>query len=450
MPDRYQANIGFPGRKESFDVEVETISDGFQKALIKHEFANTNGALLEDMGQKGRSISIRIYFLGDAYYQHHIFLDALDDSGPVELTHPIYGLLKGGIEKVDVRHKDLLRTAEIDLTFVEGRIDAVTRAETSMPGAVENSFLDGQDEQQDGLAGDVAGDLGTEGASAAAKTLDGSKGLLEQYNEVSGKVRAYVAQVDAAVSRLEATMNLIAQPANSLLATVQFAQNLPGRVIGSVARCVERYAESYNALRNFPARFQRSLTFSLDQLEGSFRSFRSKAPAGSSRNLSETAAMTMIANHINLAASHRLALEAAYGFANDQANRSAAKKNEGQRSFDLLGNYFAPVPSGPIMTVTEIEAALAAAMAAAQASVDLDRGGTRAIKSSIAALVDYARKTKLQAEKIKQVDIDGTLPIHLICLKYGLPYNAAERVLAINPRIRHPNFVSGTINIYSN
>lgn len=441
MP-RYQANI------DGFDIEMETVSDGFQKAIARHEFPNTNGALLEDLGQKCRAITVRCYFLNEAYDEHYAFLDTLDDLDVSEFVHPVYGLLKGRIEKVDVRHNDRLRTAELDLTFLEGRIEDAAGIEISMPGAVEESFLDGMDEQQQAFAAGMTEDLGTAGASVAAQALDPDAGILTQFSSATGKVRAYVAQVDTAVRRMDSALLLVAQPANTLLATVNFGANLPGRVVGSVARCVERYAESYDALRTFPAQFQRSLKFSLDRLETSFRGFRSKAPAGSGRAVSETAAMTRIADHIRLASSHRLALEAAYGFAGDQANRLAAKKNEGQKSFDILGNYLEPVAPGPIMTRNEIEATLSSVMTAAQSAVDLLRG-VQAVKDGAAGLVSFAQSILLSAERVKQVEIDGTLPLHLICLKYGLPYNAAERVLAINPQIKHPNFVSGTINIYS-
>ncbi len=442
----YQTNIA------NFDLDVETIADSFSKAIVKHEFPHTNGALLEDMGQKGRSITIRCYFgtMGGlaSYEDYFEFIKILDDIDVIEFVHPEDGTLKGKIEKVDKRKNDREEFAEVDITFAEGRIEATTGTEISMPGAVENAFTNGQEEQQNELIDDMTEELGTDGTSAAAQVLDPDLVMLAQMTDLSAKARAYVAQVETAVGTLGAVLVEITQPANTLLATISYGVNLPGRTIGAIAECVERYAESYDALRSFPAQFQRSLKFSLDQLEASFRKFQSKAPAGSSRATAETAAMTMVADHIRLASSHRLALEAAYGFATDQTNRSTAKANEGQKSFDMQGNYFNPVTPDPIMTMTEIESTLATVMTAAQGVVDIMRG-VQEIKNACAALVDFARLIKLDAERIKTVDIDGELPLHLILLQNGLPYNAAERVLAINPQIKHPNFVSGTIKIYA-
>lgn len=451
MSTTYKASISgvLNGAKITVDLDIQDIGDGESNSLAVHEYPGRAGARVENMGAKARTIKFKAFFIGPAYENHKVVRELLPQLEQKELTHPKYGIVKGDIQELHTQHRDLIDTAEMDITFIEDLLsNEQPLVQTSMPGFSEEAFLDGQDEQQASLAGDMANDVGTEGSSAAARALDASKTIVSQFQDLSGKARAYVAQIDAGVNTLQSTLTTITQPANSLLATVQFVENLPGRVIGAVARTVERYAESYSALRNFPARFQRSLKFSLDQLETSFRSFQSKAPAGSVRAVGETAAMTTIANHIRLAASHRLALEAAYGLAADQENRQLARKNEQGDSFDLLGNFLEPLPAGTLMTVNEIEATLASVMTAAQATVDLMRG-VQTIKTAVSGLVDYTRKVKLESERILEVTIDGTLPIHVVCLKYGLPYNAAERILAINPQIKHPNFVSGTVKIYA-
>ncbi len=454
MSDKYKASISglLNGVRTTVELVIQDIDDHEPNALAIHEFPGRAGGIVENMGAKARSIRFKCFFgtyIGAPYENHEVVRDLLPQLTQKELTHPKYGIVKGDIQDLNTRHTDLKETAEMDITFIEDLLsNEQPQVQVSMPGWSEGAFLDGQDEQQSDLADDMAEDCGTDGASAASRALDAAKSIVSQYQDLSGKVRSYVSQIDTAVNKLESTLTLVTQPANTILATVHFAENLPGRVIGSIARCVERYAESYNALRNFPAQFQRSLKFSLGQLEASFRAFQSKAPAGSTRAVGETAAMTTVANHIRLASAHRLALEAAYGLSDDQSDRLVARKNEGEKSFDLLGNYMEPVRAGRLMTVNEIEATLASVMAAAQETVDIMRG-VQTVKTAVSGLVDYTRKIKLEAEKIRQVDIDGVLPIHLICLKYNLPYNAAERLLAINPQIKHPNFVSGTISIYT-
>ncbi len=46
------------------------------------------------------------------------------------------------------------------------------------------------------------------------------------------------------------------------------------------------------------------------------------------------------------------------------------------------------------------------------------------------------------------VTTQNTLPLHLLCLKYNLPYNYADRVNSIN-RIKNPSFTpAGEVKIY--
>ena len=45
-------------------------------------------------------------------------------------------------------------------------------------------------------------------------------------------------------------------------------------------------------------------------------------------------------------------------------------------------------------------------------------------------------------------NVANVIPLHLICLKYGLPYSAAEQFLGMNA-IRNPSFVSGLVNLYA-
>jgi hypothetical protein len=41
------------------------------------------------------------------------------------------------------------------------------------------------------------------------------------------------------------------------------------------------------------------------------------------------------------------------------------------------------------------------------------------------------------------------MPLHLVCLKYGLPYTDAERLLGVNRQIRNPNFADGEVLVYA-
>lgn len=436
MPDLYQAQL------DGFFLEIETTDDAFEKAIVRHEYPFKDGALLEDMGRKARVVKFRCYFWDDgadhATYDTHIELvKHLASQEISELVHPKYGPLRGCVESMSVRHDDRDRTAEIDVTFVEGLIEdgGDTRHEDVEAGA-EEAYNDGIADQEREFADDMKADLGPEAPGIMDRVLDPAKSIVEQFQDVSTKSRNYLKTVESYVGTMEATLNTIANPANSLVSTINYGTNLPGRVIGSVSRCVERYALLYDSLKNAPARFVNSMTFGL------------KGLSNSSGKFSKT---TKIA-----AASHT-ALQTAYLYKADEVLRVAQKKNEGLRAFDALGNYTAlavvasrvsgATAPETTMTVNELESSLAEVRASLQEAIDLSRQNT-SLKQQALQLQTHVNSIKLEREKIIQILLDNPMPLHLVCLRYGLPYNAAERLLMINA-IPNPNSTSGEVSVYA-
>ena len=438
MPDLYPAQL------DGFVLEIETTDDAFEKAIVRHEFPYKDGALLEDMGRKARIVKFRCYFWDDGadhatYDTHKELVDHLASLEISELVHPKYGPLRGCVESLSVKHDDRDRTAEIDITFVEGLIEdgGDTRHDDVEAGA-EEAYNDGIEDQKKEFADDVKEALGPEAQGILDRVLDPAKGIVEQFQDVSTKARNYLKTVESYTGTMEGTLNTIANPANSLVSTINYGTNLPGRVIGSVSRVVERYALLYDSLKSAPARFVNSMTFGL------------KGLSNASGKFSKT---TTIAS-----ASHT-ALQTAYCYKTDETLRVAQKKNEGVQAFDALGNYTAPAvaaasvssagASAPetTMTVNELESSLAAVRESLQGAIDLSRQNT-SLKQQALQLQIHVNNIKLEREKIIRVLLDNPMPLHLVCLRYGLPYNAAERLLTINS-IRNPNCASGAVSVYA-
>jgi prophage DNA circulation protein len=63
-------------------------------------------------------------------------------------------------------------------------------------------------------------------------------------------------------------------------------------------------------------------------------------------------------------------------------------------------------------------------------------------------LLNHVNSVRLEREKMIAVTLDNPMPLHLVCLKYGLPYTDAERLLRIN-NIRQPNFTNGEVLVYA-
>jgi len=428
MADLYAAKL------DAFDLEIEQIDDEIDIAIVRHEYPYKNGALLENLGQKARSIRFRCYFWDDGaghetYDLHEELLAHLEGQEIFELVHPKYGPLRGSVEAIHINHDDRQRTATLDIMFVHGAIeDSDDTAHEDIESSAEEAYTAGIDEQQDVFSGDVAAELGPESGSILGKVLDPEMGIVEQFSGITTQARNYLKTVEVYVSTLEGTLNAVANPANGLVSIINYGTTLPGRVIGSVARCIERYAVLADGLRTAPARFVDNLSSALDSL------------AAVSGNFAKTT---------RIGGAAHIALQTAYCYKDDEERRAVRKRAEGLPAFDALGNYTAPEFSAEDtqpMTVRELEASLAAVRGVLQDAVELSRENS-SLKQQALQLQTHVNTIKLEREKITMVQLDNTLPLHLVCLRYGLPYSAAERLLTIND-IRNPNEVSGEVAIY--
>ena len=82
-----------------------------------------------------------------------------------------------------------------------------------------------------------------------------------------------------------------------------------------------------------------------------------------------------------------------------------------------------------------------------QEAIDLARSMV-ALRAMALALLNHVNRIKLDRENMVAVELDNPMPLHLICLRYGLPYGAAERLLAVNTTVINPNQTAGEVLVY--
>jgi prophage DNA circulation protein len=420
--DLYTASI------DGISFDCADLEDAFEKSIARYEFHYRDGALLEDMGQKARVIRIRCYFLNEAYENHKGLINHLETTGALyELIHPKYGIVNGMVESVVVRHDDREKTAEVDLVFAEqfrGRVEP--QYQPSVDSGTEEAFQTGQDELTDSLSNDIAETYGADAGVILQQTVSAEESLLSQYSGLSRQVRAYVKSVDTYVGKLKATLNEITNPANGLVSSISYATTLPGVVIGSLAAAVERYATLYESLKSAPSRFLDSFSSGVEELEDAFESFE---------------------KYTRIAKAQRAAVELGSMLKTDQAASQALTQALSVDSFDSLGRLQKQsAETDSILSVLEIETALAAVRTSLQEAVGLDRT-MQSTKTLAAVLTDYVIEMKKDQPKIETVALDNAMPLHIVCMRYGLSYNYAEQLLAINT-IKHPSMVSGEVNVY--
>lgn len=424
MANKFKASID-----DIFEFDCATLEDSFEKSIARYDFPYRSGSLLEDMGQKAHVIKIRCFFLNEWYETHKSLINYLDRPGDhYELYHPKYGIIKGQIESMVVRHDERKETAEIDLTFVEnlrGGIDTVFAPPVN--SGTESAFDDGQDELTGELSDDIAEDLGEDAGTICTAEVDpDADSLLGQFTGLTLSARSYVVKVDRYLRKFKAALNEVTSPANSLVSTTTYASTLPGVIIGSIAAAVERYAILYGAATASPTRCLNSFLSGVSELEDS---------------------CSLFSKYTRIAKAQRAAVMAGSMYATDEKTYQAQKQAAKVNTFSPLGKP--QKQSGALDTVysiTEIETSLALVRTALQEAID----GTRdmqSLKTMAAALTDHVVDIKKTRPPLKTVIIDNPMPLHLICLKYGLSYNEAEQLMTIN-RIENPNFVSGEITVY--
>lgn len=436
------------GFLDDIELEMVDLSDRFEKSIVKYEYPFVDGADLEDLGQKAGTVKIRCFFFDNAaqstYNDHIKLLNLLAKKDDFELLHPKYGIFKVKVESMDVRHDERKRTAEVDLCLVKRGFD---RIEASMADAVdasaESAFLDGELEQLD----EATYDFSLAGFDAKY-ALNPDLSILSQIKNAGGTLgkrtdflRSYARQLDRQLNSLSATATAITQPVNSLTATITYTTNLPGRIIGIATKAVERVARLYDTAVHAPGRFLANMQFAFVKLISATQGLpAADRPGREARDL--------IVKHLTIACARRLALETAYVFAADEKERVVARKLEKTPTFDTRGSYLAPAVPAPIMNARELEESLELARTSLQEAVDSARG-MQSLKVQAVQLLTHVSTIKLERDKIVTVTIDCPIPLHLVCLKYGLPYNYAERILSINPQIDNPCGVSGDIQIYT-
>ncbi|MGD0278341.1 MAG: DNA circularization N-terminal domain-containing protein [Smithella sp.] len=410
-------------------IQMETIEDTFEKAIAVYDYPYADGADLEDMGQKAHTIRIRCYFWDDAeqqtYDDHVTLIESLADTTLIDFVHPKYGLLQGKIQSIVVMHDDSIRKATLDISFIEQMRAALSvAAAQTVLSATEDAYQTGQDEQQDVLAADIKAAIPTADSGAVTTDLDASTGLLAQMQGYSGVTRDFVGQVEKNISTVEAVVNQVESPVDSLQATITYSLTLPGRILGSISNSLEKAARLYDSLSNYPSQFISKIDAAFDDLQSSFDDLTNAIASTGGKS-----AAHVMSNHLTIACAQRLALEAAAVY--DADNEAA---NDSSSDFQ-------------VMNLNELESTLAIVRTRIEAAVEIARD-MDSLKTMAAALLTQVNSVRLERERMIAVTLDNPMPLHLVCLRYGLDYSYAERLIKVN-NIPQPNFTSGGIKVYA-
>jgi len=416
------------GLLDNIIIEMETIDDTWEKSIAKYDYPYADGVDTEDMGIKSHGIRFRCYFYDNeanqSYDTHSLLLKNLESRNNHDFVHPKYGMIKGKIETIVVQHNDDIRKAIIDLTFIEDGYRAVdVQPPANVASALADAYQSAQDQQQSAFAAALKS-IGIDPA-AVSQTLDKGKTMLEQAQNYAAKTRTIVAQVEKYIATGESIVAQIESPLNSLQATITYGSTISGRVVGGLSGILEKVARTCDSLKNAPALYINKLNAELDGLTQSFADMNKSATSAVA-----TAAGDVMLDHLLITGAQRLALEAADIYS---ADNEAANDTSGDTDVQP-------------MNIDELEATLAVVRTRLEAAINISRD-MDSLKKMAESLLVYVNTVRLEREAMTTVTLDNPMPLHLVCLKYGLPISDAKRLVRIN-RISNPNYASGEIKIY--
>ncbi len=411
---------------DGIDLDIQDIEDGFEKAIAINEIPYRDGALTDDLGLKARKIKFRCYFFEERYALHRDLLNHLRQRELFELIHPKYGLLKGRVESVSVRHDDRVRTAEMDISFVEHLRSQFegARRRTDVQGSAQDAYETGINTMKDEFQAAAVTELGAEGRGICSQVLIPGQTALSQINNISRTAQRWVKEVDTFVAGVESAIAEVSNPANTFIAAIDFGLTLPGRVIGAIAHVGERYSLLYDSLRTMPEKFLENMRDSMYALGNAIGHD----------------------DYIHYGTALQTALSLAEIYAQDEDERDLARTLEQSGGFDALGKYVKAAATPELLDVRQVEKSLALANAIFQDAIDRSRS-MQALKDLAGILTDHAITIKLESEKLVSIYVDNETPLHVLCMQRGLPYNYAERIWTVN-NLSNPNTVKGAVQVY--
>jgi len=429
----------FKADMDGYELRIFDITDTVGAAIAKYEFVNIDGALLENMGNKPRQVKFRAFFYGHdlgvseqasaTYLNHYDFIKEMSDSAAMHtLTHPKYGRLTGMVETMTIIHDDTQDYVAIDVTFVEHGINVKIVSDVA---AVDKIMQLQQVALLNAEIAKMQSEITALGHSGLlGKVIDTTKSLLENFNNISNKTRDFVKSCDTFVNKIDSFLASVETPINTINSAVKYTGDLPSNLVSKIQDCTDRIMSTGSNLSNLPVQLINSSVLALRNLKDSV--------TGQNADFFQTHLLSIGAGTIS--AKSGLLLQ------NDESSRAQAASNEKKVAFDINGRRVEDVTIVIVLSSTEIDEMTYATREIIQYAIDLDRNNQE-LKNMANSLILFVDDIKLRRRSIVNMTVNN-IPLHMLCMQTGLPYNAADRVLQLNPQIKNPTFMEGVVKVY--
>lgn len=409
MPDR------FIPRLADFWLDIITTRDTFDSALSIHEFPFSNINDIEHHGMKPRRVAVECVFQSNppitpgwsvdesivqpTYNHHFAFLDMIENvRESLTFAHPKYGEMDGKVQNLTVVNDDTDEFAAISFEFIrEVKTEKITFVRYIVP----------------------------ELASGWTGTNTKATEVIETAEKDTTNATTWAASVQSNISTLDSYLSEITSPATSIINTINYGTSVPGLFMESINGAVDRVVELYQTARNAPASFINNLIVGMRLLKSTVSGVN--------------------ANYVHVMGASRVAYEAGVIYDEDDQNFRQVETNEATPTWDIAGNYKGKAALPVIMTQTELEDSLYQVRQFINEAIQLDRDN-RDLQEQARKLQEHVNQIKLGRARI-ETKAYPRQTMHEIAIKAGLAYDAAERLLSLNPTIINPNFTEGDIQV---
>jgi hypothetical protein len=439
------------------------IRDDVSAALVMHEYVNADGAFIQNLGQHPRKVIFKTYWFGNKtntnlndftslnglprslvtdqpdlliypnFQNHYAFLQDMADSKVSHtFIHPKYGTLYGYVHTLRTLHNDIQDYVEIDIDFVVKDIQ-----NESFTANIEDVVVL-QTKAMDNFLSTMSDLMSSSGLSdLIGKTVTATQTLRSQITDVSQYSREFLSVCDSVLSVWDNFLSTVTQPFSILDQNVNFINDIPSRILGSINGSFERAISSMNNFNALPVQVTQNCIQYAKLLGQTLTS--------------PTAFNTYLNLVLNNCGAVNIAGAVQTMLVTDNNNDKSNQQIENRQTFDPAGNrVLAPDPIS-VMSVQDLENMLYAFNLYIQSVIELNRANGLDVQDLLTLALQI--KTYVDVEKLNRKQVvnitTNNIPLHLLITRMGLDYNAVDRVLKLNPSIKNPTFSEGPVSVYA-
>lgn len=166
--------------------DCQLADDDWERHAVEHSRPFVDGAEMEDLGRGARRIRMKAIFFGDDYEDRlEKFLKALDEPGPGDLVHPVFGPLKAQVSTPHVHHEaENVDQAEVEVTFTESALSRPIFADAT--AGQKAAGIGGKTAGARSAAAEVLASVVARCADANAMARSGLRAIAEMKGQAGG------------------------------------------------------------------------------------------------------------------------------------------------------------------------------------------------------------------------------------------------------------------------